>query len=155
MHVRAVGGNRAGQCACTGMWYRLNTMIRDSHLRLKPICSTLLNCESEIIREPYSVDIRLWQRACMYGRLEGIEQVSVLALVCDIGGIIALLNCESEIIREPYSVAEVQHCNNPADITYQCKHTDLLYSLQPPVHACPLPQSYVTQPLQCCTSATL
>lgn len=73
-------------------------MIRDSHLKLKPICS-------------------------------------------------ALLNCESEIIREPYSVAEVQHCNNPADITYQCKHTDLLYSLQPPVHACPLPQSYVTQPI--------
>ena len=28
----------------------------------------------------------------MYGRLEGIEQVSVLALVCDIGGIIATLH---------------------------------------------------------------
>lgn len=36
--------------------------------------------------------IRLWQRACMYGPLEGIEQVSVLALVCDIGGIIATLH---------------------------------------------------------------
>jgi hypothetical protein len=36
--------------------------------------------------------IRLWQRACMYGHLEGIEQVSVLALVCDIGGIIATLH---------------------------------------------------------------
>lgn len=36
--------------------------------------------------------IRLWQRACVYGPLEWIEQVSVLALVCDIGGIIATLH---------------------------------------------------------------
>lgn len=39
-------------------------------------------------------------------------------------------------IRKPYSVVEMQRCNNSARITYQRKHTDLLYySLYWPMHA--------------------